>query len=135
VIESNRNEETGMVLVATLLGELQKQVLKGVSDIAELNSKLDTSASKLDRIHEEVKFTNGRVTEIETWRDGLQDESTQAASYAAGRKSRESEYHERVNFVWKTIWTPAWRVIGAVVLLTAGWFSPHLADFLREVMP
>ena len=97
----SRSEETGMLLVANLIGELQKQFLAGVSALANVQSRLDVQSAKLDQIHTEVRRTNGRVTEIETWRDGFQDETEQAAAYSAGVEKRIAEERKVAHSIWR----------------------------------
>jgi hypothetical protein len=113
VMPQDRDTETGMSLVASILTSIQTATLA-------MEGRMGSMESKLGQIHAEVKRTNGRVTEIEYWRDGQQSEDEQAASYERGYAQKEGEYHERVNFVWKTIWTPAKRVIAGALLVVAG---------------
>jgi hypothetical protein len=133
-------EDTGMNLVASLLENLQRSVLKVVEDTAAVRSHQAEQGAIIAQIHGEVRETNGKVkilrsdvNEIVQWRDGVASEDEQAASYAAGRASKEDEYHQRVNFVWGIIMRPTGKVISAALLLVSGFFAQRIGDVVIEV--
>lgn len=115
----SKSEETGMVLVATLIGELQKQVLAGVAAVGRVEARLDVHDTKLDQIYTEARKTNGRVSEIETWRDGFQDESEQAAAYSAGVEKRIAEERKVAHSIWR-IARPYALIAATALIASAG---------------
>jgi hypothetical protein len=141
------SEDTVLNLVARQLERLHAEVIQGVENIAavrvqmsEQASQMSEQASVIAQIHNEVRFTNGKVKtlredmdEIVQWRDGVASEDEQAASYAAGRASKEDEYHQRVNFVWGIIMRPTGKVISAALLLVSGFFAQRIGDVVIEV--
>ena len=117
-MSDSRPEETGMALVASILTGIQKSQL-------ETERRMGSMEGKLAEIHSEVKRTNGRVTEIETWRDGWQDESDQAAAYSAGVEKRKSEERRVAGSIWRSV-KPYALIAGTAVMAGAG---AHVAAF------
>lgn len=117
-------DETAMKLVASLLENLQKSVLQGVTDIAAVRSQMAEQGATIDKIHGEVRATNGKVivlrnevNELVTWRDGVQSEDEQAASYAAGVKAVRDGDRALIRRVWARI--ERWVITGGAVVAGA----------------
>jgi hypothetical protein len=124
-------EDAGLPLVASLL----KRVLDSSDAIKDTVASL---SSKLDRIEVQVNKTNGRVLvledradEIEQWRDGVQSEDEQAAYYAAGRQSKDTEHEERVGRVKKAILGPIGKGVAAFLLVVGGYLGERVIEVFR----
>lgn len=123
-------EETESRLVASLLQRVMDQNDAIQKTVTAQDSKLDRIEVQVNRTNGRVLILEGRANEIETWRDGVQFEDEQAASYAAGAKAVRDGDRALLRRVWGRI--ERWVITGGAVVLGAagerlfrlfeGWF-------------
>ena len=106
--------------------DLDRKIDQTVHGLSEVRENQRAAAATLGQVLRQTTLTNGRVGVLEDRVDLIERREIREDGIEDGKRAQRDAYRSAVGGVWKAIWSPAGRIVGALALLTAGWTAREM---------